>query len=310
MTDQLTIVVDWGTSNFRAYLVDAKGCCSERIDAADGLNNLQQPEDEVLMKHIGPWLQQHGKLVTILCGMVGSPSGWQLVPHLPAPASLLQLAQNCHFLSEFGPCPAWIVPGVSGTGIAGSFDVMRGEEVQFFGAQLWLAEQHRTAPELLCFPGTHNKWMDASSNTINTFSTTMSGELFGLLSEQSILAGSVDPDASWNDEAFEEGLKHSSKDGGLLHHLFSVRSLNLNGTHGKEAGLAYLSGLIIGHELNALGAPSGCAVGIIGAASLARRYQFALAHFGYDGFCIRGEDATIRGALAIAHQLSTEGTSD
>jgi 2-keto-3-deoxy-galactonokinase len=78
----------------------------------------------------------------------------------------------------------------------------------------------------------------------------------------------------------------------------------------RKPGSAYLSGLIIGHELNALGAPSGCGVGIVGAASLAQRYQFALAHFGYDGFCISGEDATIRGALAIAHQLSTEGTSD
>lgn len=78
---------------------------------------------------------------------------------------------------------------------------MRGEEVQFFGAQQLLPRSGHKPPHLLCFPGTHNKWIDASSSTLNNFSTTMSGELFGLLSQQSILASSIDADAPWNDDA-------------------------------------------------------------------------------------------------------------
>ena len=62
---------------------------------------MQQPFNEVLLKHIDPWLQQHGALVTVLCGMVGSPGGWHLVPHLPAPASLMQLTEHCHRLTDF-----------------------------------------------------------------------------------------------------------------------------------------------------------------------------------------------------------------
>ena len=90
----LSIVVDWGTSNFRAYLVQADGQCLERIDSADGLNNIERPFADVLLGHITHWLQQYGPLTALLSGMVGSPSGWREVPHLASPASVAQLAQQ------------------------------------------------------------------------------------------------------------------------------------------------------------------------------------------------------------------------
>ena len=111
----VNIVVDWGTSNFRAYLVAENGNCLARADTAEGLNNVQQPFSEVLLKHIDPWLQKHGALVTVLCGMVGSPSGWHLVPHLPAPASLMQLTEHCHRLTDFTHCPAVVHPQLGRT---------------------------------------------------------------------------------------------------------------------------------------------------------------------------------------------------
>ena len=46
----VNIVVDWGTSNFRAYLVAENGNCLARVDTAEGLNNVQQPFNEVLVK--------------------------------------------------------------------------------------------------------------------------------------------------------------------------------------------------------------------------------------------------------------------
>ncbi|MBK88383.1 MAG: MFS transporter [Gammaproteobacteria bacterium] len=301
--ENLSIVVDWGTSNFRAYLVRDDGLCLERINTADGLNNVERRFADVLLQHIGNWLQQHGPLTTLLGGMVGSPAGWQLVPHLPSPVSLKQLAQYSQPLPEFTPCPAWIVPGVSGTGVAGSFDVMRGEELQYFGAQQWLKQQRRAPPQLLCFPGTHNKWLAFTENALGNFSTTMSGELFGLLSQQSILADSIDAHAVWNDDAFYRGIDHAEKSGGLLHHLFSVRSRNLNGEHSAREGLPYLSGLIIGHELLNLSAKPTRSIGIVGAHALAQHYQMALTYRGYEAFCVDSEAATILGALAIMPHL-------
>ena len=301
-TTNLSIVVDWGTSNFRAYLVDPNGQCLERIDSADGLNNIESPFADVLIGHIAHWLQQHGTLTTLMSGMVGSPNGWQHVPHLPGPTSIAQLAQHSQLINEFTPCPVWIVPGVSGTGTAGSFDVMRGEEVQYFGAQQWL-NQHRMEPELLCFPGTHNKWLPFKPDELGSFSTTMSGELFELLSKQSILAHSIDPEANWSDTAFLAGIDHATRPGGFLHHLFSVRSRNLSGEHTSATGESYLSGLIIGHELSEMATAPTSSIGIIGSHSLAQRYQSALRHRGFDAICIDSEAATILGALAIMQRL-------
>lgn len=299
----LSIVVDWGASNFRAYLVHADGQCLERIGSADGLNNIEHPFADVLIGHIDKWLQQHGPLTTLMSGMMGSPSGWQHVPHLPSPTSITQLAQHSQLATEFTHCPAWIVPGVSGTGIAGSFDVMRGEETQYFGAQQWLQEQNHSAPELLCFPGTHNKWLSFKPDELSQFSTTMSGELFELLSKQSMLAHAVDSLANWNDDAFFAGIDHANRTGGLLHHLFTVRSRNLSGEHTTAEGQSYLSGLIIGHELaNMLTAPTS-AIGIVGSHTLAQRYQLALRYRGFDAICINSEAATILGALAIMQHL-------
>ena len=302
-TKNLSIVVDWGTSNFRAYLVQADGQCLERIDSADGLSNVQHPFADVLIGHIDHWLQQHGPLTTLMSGMVGSPSGWQHVPHLPGPTSIAQLAQHSHPVTEFTPCPAWVVPGVSGTGISGSFDVMRGEEVQYFGAQQWLEQHHCPAPESLCFPGTHNKWLSFKPNELGQFSTTMSGELFELLSKQSLLAHSIEPEANWNDTAFFAGIDHANRPGGLLHHLFTVRSRNLSGEHTGAEGQSYLSGLIIGHELSEMATAPATTIGIVGSHSLAQRYQSALRYRGFDTINIDSEAATILGALAIMQRL-------
>ena len=299
----LSIVVDWGNSNFRAYLVQADGQCLERIDSADGLNNIERPFADVLLGHITHWLQQHGPLTALLSGMVGSPSGWREVPHLASPASVAQLAQHCQRLHEFGACSAWIVPGVCGTSIAGSFDVMRGEETQYFGAQQWLEQQDCRPPELLCFPGTHNKWLSCKADELGQFSTTMSGEIFELLSRQSILAHSVDSQAHWNDEAFFAGIDQANKPGGLLHQIFTVRSRNLSGEHTVAVGQAYLSGLIIGQELQSMITKPACTIGIVGSHTLAQHYQQALSYCGFDAICIDSEAATILGALAIMQRL-------
>ena len=79
-TKNLSIVVDWGTSNFRAYLVDPHGQCLERIDSADGLNNIESPFADVLIGHIAHWLQQHGTLTTLMSGMVVVPTAGNTYP--------------------------------------------------------------------------------------------------------------------------------------------------------------------------------------------------------------------------------------
>ena len=136
-----------------------------------------------------------GALVTVLCGMVGSPGGAAFYRIYP-PSIAVATGRALSPTDRVHPLPSMDRSGVSGTGHAGNYDVMRGEEVQFFGAQQ-LRTLRTQSSTVTVFPR-HPQWIDASSSTLNNFSTTMSGELFGY-SQLSILASSVDGDAPWND---------------------------------------------------------------------------------------------------------------
>jgi 2-dehydro-3-deoxygalactonokinase len=301
------ISVDWGTSNLRASLVDPQGTIVDQIESDQGL--LSKPTDfaACLRSFIQPWLERSPRTRTILSGMVGSPGGWIEVPHIPCPANPMALAAGARAIDGFGYGGAWILPGVAGQGVAGLHDVMRGEEVQFFGAQQLFAAQGRPLPQRWCFPGTHNKWIEAGPE-ITHFSTSMVGEFFDLAQGHSLLAQSLttrdSSESSKNSEAdFLRGVATSQKAGGLLHHVFSVRSLQLSGAHSKAQGAAYLSGIMIGHDICSQVADRDTSIGIVASANLASRYQLALTKLGYDSATIDAQQATVEGALLVAGHL-------
>ena len=298
------ISVDWGTTNLRAYALAKNGTQIDRRVSDQGL--LSNPHDyaQCLKALIDGWLDPQRPINIVLSGMVGSPSGWRDVPHLPSPASLQQLTASTLKVAQIENSAVWIVPGVKGNGASGLPDIMRGEEVQFFGARSLRADQQLQVPEVWCFPGTHNKWIQ-EAEVIEHFSTAMVGELFELTQQHSLLAQSLESGANSNMAAFTRGLLASGRPGGLLHHLFSVRTLQLTGQQEKQDGLDYLSGLIIGHDISAQLTDSQVCVGIVAALPLARRYQRALEVMGQKSIVIDSRAATIAGALAINALLPT-----
>ena len=76
-----------------------------------------------------------------------------------------------------------------------------------------------------------------------------------------------------------------------------------DGEHTVAVGQAYLSGLIIGQELQSMITKPACTIGIVGSHTLAQHYQQALSYCGFDAICIDSEAATILGALAIMQRL-------
>ena len=315
---QPLIVVDWGTTNFRAYLVERRvdhyAICRDKVATTDGLLGIRGDYPGILKQHIGHWLQPTSSIPILLSGMVSSPSGWIEIPHIPCPTNIQALAQNAHQISDFNNGNTWIIPGLSGLGISGHFDVMRGEEVQYFGATKMINVQNLPMPEVICFPGTHNKWINTASNTVGTlaqFSTSMTGEIFSLLASQSLLSNSMVKHGPWQQQAFLKGLDNSASQGGLMHQLFTVRSLQLSGTHTNDDGEAYLSGLLIGSEIRSMlnEASKGdktARVAIVGSDNLAQRYLSAVEHLGHCAFTIDAEEATIAGALEIAKYLNPQ----
>ena len=79
---------------------------------------------------------------------------------------------------------------------------------------------------------------------------------------------------------FAAGLAQDEADGGLLHHLFGVRSRGLMGEVPAEGLRSYLSGLLIGHEVAAATKDPVDRVHLLGSARLGVRYTAALTRRG------------------------------
>lgn len=135
---------------------------------------------------------------------------------------------------------------------------------------------------LVCLPGTHSKWARVRSGRVEGFATHMTGEAFAALRGHTIL-GRMMRDGPTDPAAFLRGVGRSGQPGGLLHHLFGVRTLGLFGELAEPEAAGYLSGLLIGHEVRAAlpaaapGAPpGGPEVHLIGAPALCALYQRAI----------------------------------
>jgi 2-dehydro-3-deoxygalactonokinase len=289
------IAVDWGTSSFRAYRLDANGGILDRRSAARGILTVEAGGfADVLAEEIGAWLDEEPGSVFI-SGMIGSRQGWKELPYLGCPVDLEAIARACGTVDWDRGRQAFIVPGVSCRDAHGVPEVMRGEETQIIGAIEELGPD-----AVVCLPGTHSKYVRVRERRIMDFTTHMTGEVFGVLWRHSILGRLSETEAVDDEPAFDAGVDRSAEGQGLLHHLFGVRTRGLF-REIPAAGLAsYLSGLLIGHEIRAA-APS-APVAVIGAADLTRLYCRAFARCGVPARPITGEPAP-RGLWAIARSL-------
>jgi hypothetical protein len=131
-------------------------------------------------------MQEPGALC-LISGMAGSRQGWQEAPYCPCPAGFAELGQHLLWLQ---PGRIALVPGLSCTSVdaLNTPDVMRGEEVQIFGA-LQLAGRDSAT---LVLPGTHSKWVQVQGGRVSQFQTFMTGEVFALMSQHSILGKTLD----------------------------------------------------------------------------------------------------------------------
>jgi 2-dehydro-3-deoxygalactonokinase len=170
-----------------------------------------------------------------------------------------------------------VVPGLSAIDEAGVAEVMRGEETQVFGVLDAMG-----GSGLACLPGTHSKWVQVEDGRIIGFSTHMTGEAFGALRGHTIL-GRMMREGPADGEPFDTGVLRSGDTGGLLHHIFGARALVLAGRLAETDAAAYLSGILIGHEVRAAFAgQTGQVVHVIGTPELTKLYGRAIsANGGY-----------------------------
>ncbi|MBM3594201.1 MAG: 2-dehydro-3-deoxygalactonokinase, partial [Alphaproteobacteria bacterium] len=240
------IGLDWGTTSLRAYRLDQAGALLEKRESKSGILSVKPggfPDE--LRKIAGDWLDAGEKLV-VISGMAGSKQGWAEAPYLPCPATVTDIARAT-LPVPFPATRVRLVPGLKALDANGVPEVMRGEETQILGALDRLPDQETT----LCLPGSHSKWVRVRAGQILDFSTQMTGEVFAALSAHTILARSLHRGAAHHPGAFARGLDRARQGGGLLHQLFSLRSLSLFDAMPQMEAASYLSGLLIGHEVAA-----------------------------------------------------------
>ena len=286
------IGVDWGTSTLRAARLDGAGRVLEERRLPRGILTVAPGGFRALFDDaLGDWFARAPRC--LIAGMAGSRQGWLEAPYADCPAAPADLARR---LAWIEPGRIAIVPGLH-CEHGGVPDVMRGEEVQVFGA-LRLADR---SDATLVLPGTHSKWVRAEGGRIVEFATAMTGEFFALLRRHSILARTL-PDAddgALDDAAFDAGVAQARRSSGLLESAFSARTLALFERQPLAQRLSYLSGLVIGEELRARAPRAGEGVILVGDAALTLRYARALEAFGVASTPV-GASATWRGLHELA----------
>ena len=291
------IAVDWGTTSARAYRLDARGDLLAQRSVPLGIKHVRDGRFEpALAKLLGDWIDDTAP--RIACGMIGSRQGWVEAPYVDCPASLTALADRVvrapHDLLT-------IVPGVATRDAAGVPDVMRGEETQLLGA-IGMSERG----VLAVLPGTHSKWARVEHGRVVDFTTFLTGELYGVLIDHSMLGRLAGHEPGrFSRDAFSRGVARGLADGELAHDIFGARTLSLTGALESEHVADWLSGLLIGREVRAArawGLRAGvepATVRIIGADALVDRYELALADAGI--VAERGHaDAAARGLWRVA----------
>jgi 2-dehydro-3-deoxygalactonokinase len=267
------IAGDWGTTHLRLWLCDAQGTVLDQKSGAGVAQCVGTDWPGLLAQLIASWTA-HGPLPVYLCGMVGSNIGWTPVPYVPCPVVTASLALHMKSPQE----NVWIVPGLCCKNHNDAPDVIRGEETQILGA-LQLQPTLKNDRQLLCLPGTHTKWVLMEQGQIEQFTTAVSGEMFAIIQQHSVLIRS-DAAVSANEPAFNQALLHAGqKRGSLQQWLFECRSRTLLDQPPLDNAPAYLSGLLIGDDVNHI--ISGFAgsvppVTIVGTASLCSLYAAAL----------------------------------
>lgn len=257
MENDLFLSVDWGTSNFRLRLVEKLSQnVKQEFISPTGVKQLnskwqEQGGDRELI--FLDFLKQQinelafdlaGNIEIIISGMASSSIGIRALPYayLPFDTSGEGLFVEVIHHPLF-PGGIQLISGV-----CSDSDVMRGEETQIVG----LADEGNLYEKtIFILPGTHSKHVICENDRVTGFNTYMTGELFQVISQYSILKNSVaTPVGAYTDlKDFDAGVLMSESAPSILNSLFKVRTNDILGKKSLEENYYFLSGLLIGAEM-------------------------------------------------------------
>jgi len=291
------IALDWGTTRARAFLIGEDGGVVEKSSADRGIQSVPSGGFPAAFDEIaGELRRKHPYAAVLLAGMVGSRNGWIEAPYVACPASPTNIAAAGLKVTLDDGSAATVLPGLSCD--EGAFDVMRGEETLIVGLRL--------DDGIACLPGTHSKWAEIKGGRIVRFASFMTGEIYGLLREHSILSRlAAEPAGDDAGEGARRGLAAAKRPGGLLNAAFAARSEVLAGRMAGGAVGPYLSALLVAQEIEGARALFGSLdnLHLVADGALAQSYGRALAAAGLDHAITTPEAAFVAGVTRLARDL-------
>lgn len=286
------LVVDWGTTNFRAFLLDEN---NKLVDSESLHKGLLQVTDgqfaDVLETILKNWLPDYKHLPILMAGMVGSAKGWVNVNYVATPTDISNLAPQAHRFTLPWGASALIMPGVSHQYGEQKHDVMRGEEVQIFG----LSKLKQTDNFTAILPGTHSKHVRFEANKIHSFSSFLTGEFYSILTKYSLLGMGLIHSDALNKEVFIQGVMEG-QEGELTNKVFLGWTGRLFNQLTTENAADYLSGMLIGYELRNLTANQ---LYLVGGQELSSRYLTACQALSIHAEVVDGNQCFLEGMTAI-----------
>ena len=235
------IAVDWGTSSFRAYLIE-NDVVSDTIETKDGMKFVKNNNFEnTFINLIGKWLIKDKKIDVLASGMLGARQGWIEAPYKKAPCNL----NNINYVSPILTDNRIFLKIFSGISQNDPPDVMRGEETQIAG---FLTDNNKFNGSI-CLPGTHSKWIKVNKNSLEKIKTFMTGELFEIISNNSVLTHSVKSNKLDKTEVLNSANKIMNDPEIFTNSLFQLRADDLLNSKGAIIYRSRLSGYLLGMEL-------------------------------------------------------------
>lgn len=296
------IAVNWGSTNFRAHYIDETGSVADTKAWSAGILKLDRDGMiETLEKATADWSPS---LPIYLNGMITSNVGWEDIPYVQTPCSISDLCRFIHS-TQIGSKSCNLIPGISCRNDDGNPDILRGEEIEIFGA-LGLEPELAIGAKIIALPGTHTKWVEIKDGRVVSFFTSMVGEIFDHLSKNGLLSSVIQGYGEIN-QAFLDGVQQGKKaKGGLGRLLFGVRAKYICGDISQNMAASYARGIMIGTEISDAiyqypTITQQRNLHIIGAEELSSLYLSALRDFGIEAITLSAKDVTIAGYRQI-HQ--------
>ena len=235
------IAVDWGTSNFRAYLLEGSQVV-DQVLTNEGMKFLNKNKfEKVLVNNISKWLSSNNTIQVLASGMVGAKQGWIEVPYTETPCSVMKLKVLSPKVKN-KKIKVYILSGVAQNYPE---DVMRGEETQLAGYFL----NHPNFSGSICLPGTHSKWVNVKNYKIINFNTFLTGELYEIVKNYSVIKHSVSTEQICENTLLEGVDKILKNQGNFSNELFQLRAKHLLKNQTLVESNSLLSGYFLGLEL-------------------------------------------------------------